>query len=145
MSSRSRGNTEGSGHGGLFEPDVLLPNQFFASFRRGRVIEGEKRLMLAVLEDAVDTFRKTALAQDARGRASYHEAREWIFSNDQKWLFSFENICQTLEMNSCYIRQGLDNWQARQMKARQRAEEVPPQADQAPPRDGRPGDVKHAV
>jgi len=103
----------------LFEPDVLLPNQFFASFRRGRAIEGEKRLMLAVLEDAVDAFRKHALAEDPRSQASFHEAREWIFSDDQKWLFSFENICQTLDMNCCYIRQGLDNWRLRQMRAQQ--------------------------
>ena len=36
----------------LFQPDMLLSHQYFASFRTKR-LEPEKRLMLAVLEDAV--------------------------------------------------------------------------------------------
>jgi hypothetical protein len=112
MQSRAK-RAEGGSGAGLFEPDILLPNQYFAAFRRGRVVEGERRLMLAVLEDAVDSYRKHALACDPREQASFLEAREWFLSTDRSWLFAFENICDVLEMNADYLRSGLDRWRHR--------------------------------
>jgi hypothetical protein len=100
--------TEGGSGAGLFEPDILLPNQYFAAFRRGRAVEGERRLMLAVLEDAVDSYRKHAAACDPREQACFLEAKEWFSSSDRSWLFAFENICDVLEMNADYLRSGLD-------------------------------------
>ncbi len=98
----------------LFEPDTLLPSQFFAHFRgRGSAIRGEKRLMLAVLEDAVDCYQKFAFAREARGRELFAEAEEWLFSSDNSWVFAFENICETLELNADYIRRGLQEWRQR--------------------------------
>jgi len=102
--------TEAGPSAGLFEPDILLPNQYFAAFRRGRAVEGERRLMLAVLEDAVDSYRKYALARDPREQAYFLEAKEWFSSDDRSWLFAFENICDVLEMNAEYLRLGLDRW-----------------------------------
>lgn len=109
MQARTK-KLEGGSGGGLFEPDILLPNQYFAAFRRGRAVEGERRLMLAVLEDAVDSYRKYAFARDPREQSSFLEAREWFFSTDRSWLFAFENICDVLEMNADYLRAGLDKW-----------------------------------
>jgi hypothetical protein len=101
---------EGGAGMGLFEPDILLPNQYFAAFKRGRAVEGERRLMLAVLEDAVDSYRKYAFARDPREQACFLEAKEWFFSQDRSSLFAFENICDVLEMNADYLRSGLDRW-----------------------------------
>lgn len=101
---------EGGSNAGLFEPDILLPNQYFAAFKRGRAVEGERRLMLAVLEDAVDSYRKHAMARDPRDQACFLEAKEWFLSDDRSWLFAFENICDVLEMNADYLRTGLDKW-----------------------------------
>jgi hypothetical protein len=109
MQARAKKSEGGSG-GGLFEPDILLPNQYFAAFRRGRAVEGERRLMLAVLEDAVDSYRKYALAQDPREQSCFLEAKEWFVSSDRSWLFAFENICDVLEMNAEYLRGGLEKW-----------------------------------
>lgn len=116
MQSRAK-KVQGGMGGGLFEPDILLPNQYFAAFRRGRAVEGERRLMLAVLEDAVDSYRKYALARDPREQACFLEAREWFFSTDRSWLFAFENICDVLEMNAEYLRGGLDRWRRALMAA----------------------------
>lgn len=109
MQARTK-KAEGGSGSGLFEPDILLPNQYFVAFRRGRAVEGERRLMLAVLEDAVDSYRKYALARDPREQACFLEAREWFVSTDRSWLFAFENICDVLEMNADYLRGGLDKW-----------------------------------
>lgn len=109
MQARGKKSEGGTG-AGLFEPDILLPNQYFAAFRRGRAVEGERRLMLAVLEDAVDSYRKHAAACDPREQACFLEAKEWFSSDDRSWLFAFENICDVLEMNADYLRSGLDRW-----------------------------------
>src|SRR5262245_23132997 len=95
---------------GLFEPDALLPAQFYAAFRGGSGVRGEKRLMLAVLEDALDCFQKYAAAHDGHGQALFDEAHAWIISNDRGWFFSYENICETLEINPEYLRRGLETW-----------------------------------
>jgi hypothetical protein len=124
MQARAKKSEGGTG-AGLFEPDILLPNQYFAAFRRGRAVEGERRLMLAVLEDAVDSYRKHARACDPREQACFLEAKEWFSSNDRSWLFAFENICDVLEMNADYLRSGLDRWRrAGALAAAQRTEAV---------------------
>jgi hypothetical protein len=102
----------------LFEPDVLLPAQFFAAFRRAAGIERERLLMLAVLEDAVDCYQKHAHSNEPRGRQLFDEAVEWVESDDRSWLFSFENICDTLEINADYVRRGLRTWTERKPAAR---------------------------
>ena len=103
---------------GLFEPDVLLPAQYFAAFRRAGGLERERLLMLAVLEDAIDCFQKYSHVQDPRGKAMFDEAEEWVHSSDRTWLFSFENICDTLEINAEYVRRGLRDWRKRYQNGR---------------------------
>jgi hypothetical protein len=95
---------------GLFEPDALLPAQFYAAFRGGSGVRGEKRLMLAVLEDALDCFQKYSVARDGHGQTLFDEAHAWIISDDRGWFFSYENICDTLEINPEYLRRGLETW-----------------------------------
>ena len=103
---------------GLFEPDVLLPAQYFAAFRRAGGLERERLLMLAVLEDAIDCFQKYAFARDPRGQQIFDESREWVSSADRSWLFSFENICDTLEINADYVRRGLREWREKNQHGR---------------------------
>ena len=106
----------------LFEPDVLLPAQFFAAFRRAAGLERERLLMLAVLEDAVDCYQKHAHSTDPRGQQLFQEAEEWVLSDDRSWLFSFENICDTLEINADYVRRGLSEWRDQMRPGRQQVE-----------------------
>jgi hypothetical protein len=113
---RTRASAMQDRSGGLFEPDVLLPNQFFSFFRKEAGFDRERRLMLAVLEDAIDCYQKYAHTNDLRGRQLFAESYDWIMSPDKRWLFSFENICQIVDMNPDYIRQGLKRWRAEQAK-----------------------------
>lgn len=114
MRARASGVQDRSG--GLFEPDVLLPGQFFSFFRKEAGFDRERRLMLAVLEDAIDCFQKYAHTNDLRGRQLFLESYDWIMSQDKRWLFSFENICQIVDMNPDYIRQGLARWRRENAK-----------------------------
>ena len=80
----------------LFQPDTLIPAQYLETFRRKSHLESEKRLMLAVLEDAIACFQKYLFARDGRGRTMFREAEEWILAQESDWLFSFENICEEI-------------------------------------------------
>ena len=66
--------------------------------------------MLAVLEYALDCFQKYAHSDDVRGQQLFSDSHSWIMSDERKWLFSFENICEIVDMNPSYIREGLVRW-----------------------------------
>ncbi len=102
---------------GLFEPDVLLRDQF--TVRSGAAVSREKRLMLAVLENALDSYQKYVFARDGQGRQMFDEAVEWLESTNTDWLFSYRNICETLDINPDYLRRGLEGWRRRAASARQ--------------------------
>ena len=93
--------------GGLSGPaDPVVNEEFFkTSFRAG-----EERLMLAVLQDAVKCFQEHVLAQHLWEKKLFEEAENWILEKNTNWFFSFENICDNLQLNPDYIRQGLLVW-----------------------------------
>jgi hypothetical protein len=97
---------------GLFQPDTLLPSQYFDRFRRRNQLGGERRLMLAVLEDAVDMYRKHC-GTSGRNRQLFLDAEEWIDDEDRTWVFSFLNLCDVLDLDGDYLRRGLHALKAR--------------------------------
>ena len=74
--------------------------------------DGEKRLMLAILENATEDFQKYALVTDKRRRQLFEDAEAWIFDGDDHSLFSFESICEHLQLDPEYMRQGFRRWKA---------------------------------
>ena len=110
---------------GLFEPDVLITDQFSGARRRGAAVSSEMRLMLAVLENALDYYRKYILANDRAGRELFEEAAEWFERTSNEGLFSFENISETLGINPEYLRRGLAVWHKRLLEAPGRTVEIP--------------------
>jgi hypothetical protein len=99
----------------LFQPDTLLPAQYFEALRNRAYLEPEKRLMLAVLEEGVACFQKYVSARDSRGTKMFREAEDWILEKKGDWLFSFENICEVLGFSPQYVRQGLLRWKRRKL------------------------------
>lgn len=69
--------------------------------------EPELRLMLAVLEEALKSFRRGVLSSDPMQRRDFIEVDAWVRCRDTDWPFSFENICTTLEIDPDYLRAGL--------------------------------------
>jgi hypothetical protein len=120
-----------------FEPDTLLPTQFFDRLR-ARERSGEWRLMVAILQDAVDVYLKQAGAKDAHHERLFAEAEEWIEERieerDGRYVFSFESICDVLGMDPDYLRGGLHRWKERvRGRAAERRETT--DADEAPDRE----------
>jgi len=92
---------------GLCSPVIVLPDQFFERVSAGSRHHAEKRLMVAVLQDAVATFQRHVHTESGPGVRMFQEVEKWFWSNDHSWPFSFENICNTLDINSLYLRRAL--------------------------------------
>jgi hypothetical protein len=94
----------------LFQPDILLMEKFFND-RRGKArLEPEKRLMLAILEDAILSFQDNHAARHEKKKRLFDDVQRWIFEVSDDWVFSFEHICHVLELEPEYIRKGLRQW-----------------------------------
>jgi hypothetical protein len=102
----------------LFEPDTLLPTQFFGALKRKRFPSGEHRLLVAIMRDAVDCFQKHIHARDAKRRQLFLDADAWIADGDDRSAFSFNNCCETLGLNPDYVRAGLQDWRDSQRQLR---------------------------
>ncbi|HTM10669.1 MAG TPA: hypothetical protein VL754_19945 [Verrucomicrobiae bacterium] len=85
--------------------------------RNGKIANGpERRLMVAVLEDAVLRFRKNAAAKTEEGKAIFAEEQQWLFGPGEDGPFSFESICDALGIDPSYLRRGLSRWARAQQK-----------------------------
>jgi hypothetical protein len=132
---------------GLFEPDTLLPIQYFEAMRRKHLLEGEKRLILSVLEDGIECFMKYINAPTNKGQKLFRDAEEWINLEDRHWIFSFDNVCEMLDINPDYMRRGLQVWKQKKLAAlaaqtAQAAQGTGPTVDAKGYRTDRPGQHK---
>lgn len=87
------------------EADVVLPAQWYPP--RRMLPESERRLRLAILEDALRYYRDYAGVRDRRARAMHEDAAEWFASRDRSEPFAFENVCDALGLDASAIRRGL--------------------------------------
>jgi hypothetical protein len=108
-------------HRSPLEPDVILAARFLPQ----ALETPEKRLLLAVLEEAVGTYQRYAGATDLRSRALFAEVDAWLGSEDTAWLYSFVGICDAIGLDATYLRSGLRLW----LEALQGTS---PEADQPP-------------
>jgi hypothetical protein len=69
-------------------------------------LEPVKRLMLAVLERAVNDHRTYAAVPTARGRRLLAEVDAW-FRSSTSGPFDFETICQATGLDPDFVRKGL--------------------------------------
>lgn len=113
----------------LTEPQSLLPSQFFGRCGRPAIVEGERRLMVALLEDAVRCFRKYALASSRRGRRLFRETDAWFMEPDTGAALTFDYVCEASGLDADSIRSSLRRWLDQNAKAEGLREQV-----QRPPR-----------
>jgi len=97
----------------MLEPDILSSQQFFDRWRGAGRLEPERRLMLAVLQEAVDGFQENVFQHGRKQEESFKDAEAWFFSDDQEWPFSFLNLCEIFGFDPDYFRTGLLHWKER--------------------------------
>jgi hypothetical protein len=67
--------------------------------------DGERRLMLAVLLDAIRIVRTHCPSVlRARGSRVWERERDWFEADDRSTPFSFTSICEALGLNPAYVR-----------------------------------------
>jgi hypothetical protein len=96
----------------LIEPETLLPVQFCDSMYRP--LTPEKRLVIAILADALICFQRYRVPGSRRARRESTEAECWLMSADRQWPFSFENICDVLSLEAKAVRCVVRTWRERQ-------------------------------
>lgn len=95
----------------LLSPAIVLPAQLAALHPAVRDDDGPRRLMLAVLRDAVHTL--TVVRARTRGTTqAIREAQAWVDSDERDHLFAFQRVCEELRVDPSYVRRGLDAWAA---------------------------------
>ena len=89
-------------------PETVLPVQLFGHVRG--LWQPEKRLMLAVLENALLPLLRNPARRHGRRverRPLTAEVKAWIASDAQGWPFSFLNICHVLGFDEDALRAAL--------------------------------------
>jgi hypothetical protein len=87
----------------------LRPEKFFNSRIKLAAVCPETALMYAVLEDAFLCFHQQFDTEQRFGQRA-REAKDWFFSDDSRWLFSFVSVCYTLGLEPEYLRRKLKPW-----------------------------------
>jgi hypothetical protein len=98
----------------LFAPLVLTPEQYYDNRRNDTAVRPIKRLMLAILEDALWCLHHHADAKNGEPQLLYREAERWFSQEDQTALLSFNLCCETLGIEPDYLRSSLRRWRETQ-------------------------------
>lgn len=92
------------------EPDHMTPEQFSGMLRSFTWRNGEHRLIAAVLQDAIETFHKCAFSEKEAKKDQFSEVFRWVTDDQNHTLFAFNTICDVLDLDSDYLREGLLLW-----------------------------------
>jgi hypothetical protein len=91
-----------------FEPDFLVPVQFFDLTRRRALLDGETRLVFAVLEDAVRCYLRNVNSTRSSEREQFAEVLRWFEAGaGSNSPFSFEYVCDVLGIDAGSLRSRL--------------------------------------
>jgi hypothetical protein len=88
--------------------DLILPSQFFELVGKSR-FTSEQRLMLAVLADAINILHDGRSALSARKRRLFVDAARWVMARGSNVPFSFDNVCDALEISAEALRNRLNS------------------------------------
>ena len=88
----------------LMQFDLILPSQYFGA--PGKQAP-EHRLLRAVLRDALECLQRHRGAASSDGRRLFDEARRWFLADEIGWPYSFEGICEALDLDASAVRRRL--------------------------------------
>jgi len=86
--------------------DIILPAQYFGAMGSVK-LSSEQRLMLAVLVDAINILQGWQRAGSARKRRAFADAAQWVNTQGTAYPFSFDSICDALNIDSEVLRRRL--------------------------------------
>ena len=95
--------------------EVLLPVQFHDGRHGATTVEPLRRLMVAILLDAIRCVQTKVDARQPAGRQDCADARSWIFSDDDRAVLSFKAVCDALDIDANAIRKYLVQWEEKRL------------------------------
>jgi hypothetical protein len=93
----------------IFQGISLLPTKNGETRRKKATSEGERKLLFAVLEDAILCYLQNAGEASPGNRPEFHGAAEWLSSDDESGPFAFLRVCEALSIDAGRLRSGLMN------------------------------------
>jgi hypothetical protein len=90
--------------------EVILASQVFEP-RNGNY-QALRRLMIALLEDAIRTFQRNLFAESEHGRRLFLEAETWLMDDHPDAALHFPDVCDALDLDADFLRTALQRWQA---------------------------------
>jgi hypothetical protein len=82
------------------------------------IAEPERRLLFAILTDALIRFRRLATSRRPHTRHDLLEAERWLRSDNRSWPCSFLNICDALEIAPEPLRRAVLKWRKKEIAKR---------------------------
>ncbi len=120
---------------GLKSPDQLTEAVVGDQVERGFEVEtaarGERRLLLALLYDAVYCYQKYMFAKKQRDRRLFQGVQKWFRELESGAPISFQYVCDILHVDPDYFRRGL-----RMLRGNQSANSAVPKKHRLSPRPG---------
>jgi hypothetical protein len=87
--------------------EARMEPAYVEQLNRRHYDEGAKKLMLAVLQEALNNFVQFLDAKSSHEKDEFKDIEAWFWAEDNEWLFSFKNIAEHLGINANYFRTGL--------------------------------------
>lgn len=86
--------------------DSLLPSQFWSAHGTASA-QPEKRLLAAVLEEAISILLSGSRMRSAEQVQEANDAAAWFASDDRSGAFSFASICDVFGLDANSVREAL--------------------------------------
>jgi hypothetical protein len=87
----------------------MTPEQFYDQLSRTHHLDGESRLLFAVLEDAIRCYALAARSSRRSHQRALDEVKEWVNSRGDHDLFSFDSICRVFDLEPERMRRQLNS------------------------------------
>ena len=100
-------STPKSGRGDVDGVFPLMPQQYYDLISRRRIIDGERRLMFAVFEDAVRSYVMCMSSKTQARRREFEDVRGWMELRGYHSVFSFDSLCELFEVDADLLRHQL--------------------------------------
>lgn len=85
----------------------LMPQQYYDLIARRHVVDGERRLLFAVFEDAIRSYVLNLNGKSIARQKEFLEVQEWISVRGHHNLFSFDSLCTMFGVDPDVLRKQL--------------------------------------
>jgi hypothetical protein len=97
-------------HAPTFEIGLVVPVQFYDLTRRSAFLDGEPRLVFAVLEDAVRTYLRQRDSRRRADRVEFAEVERWLEARNGNAPFPSSTYARCLNSNLSGFAASCASW-----------------------------------